>query len=298
MIYSLVPVGPDAFWGRRFNSEILLLYCINCGLPAAEGDFYCFACGRLLNAPPVDFAKEPPEEPQVPVSTDGDVPWRGGQVALGMLLILTAIFPVVGVSIGLGKLAGDFEGAVNAWGSSQLMGVAILAAVWGVGLKPYGAPLSSLGLTVPAVPGRKTILWILGALGTSLLATYLYSLLVDLSGVDILMPPDIPTDIVFPGLGAIFTFQALALWTPFTEEIFFRGFVFAGLVPRWGVARAMVASALVFSLFHLSLGLIVPTFITGMLLAWLYQRTGSLWPAIVAHAGQNTLALVATTYGV
>ena len=235
---------------------------------------------------------------------DRNVPWRGGQVALGMLLILMAIFPVVGVSIGMGKLVGEFEEAVGAWGSSHLMGFAILAAVWSVGLKPYGAPLSALGLTAPAIPGRKSILLTLGALGASLLATALYlwivnlSWIVDLSWSHILLPPEIPTDIVFPGLGAIFTFQALALWTPFTEEIFFRGFIFAGLAPRWGVARAMVASALFFSLFHLSLGLIVPIFITGLLLVWLYQRTGSLWPPIVAHAGQNSLAIALTTYGV
>ena len=234
----------------------------------------------------------------------GNVPWRGGQVALGMMLILVAVFPVVGISIGMGKLAGEFEEAVGAWGSSHLMGFAILAAVWTVGLKPYGAPLSSLGLTVPAIPGLKPIFLTLVALGTSLLATALYVWIVNLPWIvefswsHVLLPPDIPDGIVFPGLGAIFTFQALALWTPFTEEIFFRGFIFAGLAPRWGVARAVVASALFFSLFHLSLGLIVPIFITGLLLAWLYQRTGSLWPPIVAHAGQNSLAIALTIYGV
>ena len=81
-----------------------------------------------------------------------------------------------------------------------------------------------------------------------------------------------------------------------TEEIFFRGFIFAGLAPKLGVWRAMLVSALVFSLFHLSLGLLVPVFITGFLLAWLYRQTGSIWPSILAHAGQNTLAVLATIY--
>ena len=43
-------------------------------------------------------------------------------------------------------------------------------------------------------------------------------------------------------------------------------------------------------------GVLVPIFITGFLLAWLYHRTGSLWPNIVAHAGQNALALVVTIF--
>ncbi len=110
-------------------------------------------------------------------------------------------------------------------------------------------------------------------------------------------PPDIPDGIVFPGVASLATYEALALWTPITEEIFFRGFVFAGLAPRLGVPRAIVVSALVFSAFHLSLGVLVPIFITGVLLAWLYHRTGSLWPGIAAHAGQNALAVSAVIIG-
>jgi membrane protease YdiL (CAAX protease family) len=116
--------------------------------------------------------------------------------------------------------------------------------------------------------------------------------------MEILAPPDIPEDIIFPGVAAVFTYEALALWTPFTEEVFFRGFVLAGLVPRLGAGRAMVASALIFSAFHVSIGLIVPIFITGLLLAWLYHRTGSLWASVAAHAGQNTLAITLTSFGV
>ena len=32
-------------------------------------------------------------------------------------------------------------------------------------------------------------------------------------------------------------------------------------------------------------------FITGVLFAWLYWRTGSLWASVGAHAGQNALAV-------
>ena len=87
------------------------------------------------------------------------------------------------------------------------------------------------------------------------------------------------------------------MWTPVTEEIFFRGFVFAGLTPRLGVPRAIIVSGLVFSAFHLSIGVLLPIFVTGILLAWLYHRTGSLWPGIAAHAGQNALAVSAVIIG-
>lgn len=224
--------------------------------------------------------------------------WRGGQVGLGILLVVASIYPISGIGIGLGKLAAQFEPAVGVWGSSHLMGFVILVVVWHLGLRPYNGTLSALGLMAPATVRLKTILLTSGVLSASLLSTVLYSRLVDRLDLEILATPDIPADIIFPGPASLLTYEALAIWTPLAEEVFFRGFVFAGLVPRLGVAGAMVASALIFSGFHVSLGLVVPVFITGLLLAWLYYRTGSLWPAIAAHAGQNSLAIATTFFGV
>jgi CAAX protease family protein len=178
------------------------------------------------------------------------------------------------------------------------LGVIILIIVWAVALRPYRASLSSLGLKSPEISISKSIGMTIGVLLLSLGATALYAVLIRLIGIDILLPPEIPVDIVFPGPWAALTFLALAVWTPLTEEIFFRGFIFPGLIFRWSVPGAMIISALVFSVFHGSPGVLIPIFITGMLLAWLYQQTGSLWPSITAHAGQNAAALVATIYGV
>jgi membrane protease YdiL (CAAX protease family) len=173
----------------------------------------------------------------------------------------------------------------------------LIAVVWYLGPRRYRVPISSLGLTSPGLPWPHTLLLAVGALGVSLGATALYALVIKQVGPDRLLPPDIPKDIVFPGLTAVFTFQALALWTPLAEEVFFRGFVFAGLVSYLGTTGAAVTSALIFSIFHLNPGLIVPVFVTGLLLAWLYHRTDSLWASFLAHAGQNALALAVTIYG-
>ena len=65
------------------------------------------------------------------------------------------------------------------------------------------------------------------------------------------------------------------------------------------MVRAVVASAAIFSIFHISQGspgVLVPIFVTGLLLAWLYYRTGSLWASVMAHAGQNAVALAVTLY--
>ena len=267
------------------------MYCTNCGHHVEANDSFCYQCGDALSSLDTDTSIGG-------ASSTLPAPWRSGEVALGLLLILVSIFPVAGLAFGLGKLAGRFEVAVSTWESSNLMGFAILLVVWYLGFRPHGATLSTLGLNLPTASWVKSILLTVGVLAVSLLATVGYSSLVDLAGLEILLPPDIPPDIVFPGLLVVFTYQALALWTPFTEEIFFRGFVFAGLTPRFGLKGAMIVSALIFSAFHLSslaIGLIVPILITGLLLAWLYSKTGSLWTSIAAHAGQNTVAILVTS---
>ena len=293
------------------------MYCIHCGQPRPQDAAFCPNCGRAISTV------------ELPTWTLANllgaripsVPWRGGQVAFGILLILVSIVPVTILAIGLGHLVGRYDDAVSVWTSSHLMGLAILAVVWTLGLKRYGVTLSALGLGAPRMPrikwllvasfGRSiapmavitvemavTVAITLGVLVASLVATAIYFSIVTLTQSDFLLPPEIPADIVFPGPAAAATFQALGVWTPLTEEIFFRGFIFAGLAPRLGLWRAMLVSALVFSIFHLSLGLLVPVFITGFLLAWLYRQTGSIWPSVVAHGGQNTLAILATLYWV
>ncbi|MEX2158313.1 MAG: CPBP family glutamic-type intramembrane protease [Dehalococcoidia bacterium] len=83
------------------------------------------------------------------------------------------------------------------------------------------------------------------------------------------------------------TFFAIVIVAPLAEEIFFRGFVFAGLLRPFGVAGALVASGLLFAMFHVQDGgsaLLVPAFAAiGAGFAWIYYKTGSLWPSIATH---------------
>ena len=78
-----------------------------------------------------------------------------------------------------------------------------------------------------------------------------------------------------------------------SEEMFFRGFVFSGLRSRMSVWPAAVISGLVFGLVHAPTGIttVIPLAVFGVALAWLYDRTGSLWPSVTAHAINNGLAL-------
>ena len=81
-----------------------------------------------------------------------------------------------------------------------------------------------------------------------------------------------------------------------SEELFFRGFMFSGLrslgASLW--IAAAISSAIWASL-HLgagNLGVVAILAAFGLVLAWLYERSGSLWVPIAAHALNNTVAFI------
>jgi membrane protease YdiL (CAAX protease family) len=104
------------------------------------------------------------------------------------------------------------------------------------------------------------------------------------------------SDIYMPfnanGIGiALFAIIA-AVVAPLAEETFFRGFAFQGLKKRYGCGWGILLSALLFSLAHLSPSGLVPIFILGLMLAWLFNKTQSIWPCIIVHCAYNSIALI------
>lgn len=81
------------------------------------------------------------------------------------------------------------------------------------------------------------------------------------------------------------------LIAPWAEEVFYRRELLTRWQLRLGVDRAALASALLFALLLMRPWLLLPACLLGMVNAWLARRSGSLLPAIVAHAAFNLLAL-------
>lgn len=85
---------------------------------------------------------------------------------------------------------------------------------------------------------------------------------------------------------------AIGLLAPFAEELFFRGLLF-GWLRRWGFWLAALASAGLFGLAH-GVNVVLPaSFALGLLNAIAYERSGSIWPAVVSHATFNATSLLA-----
>jgi membrane protease YdiL (CAAX protease family) len=80
-----------------------------------------------------------------------------------------------------------------------------------------------------------------------------------------------------------------AIIAPINEEVFFRGF----LVPRVGI----LASAAIFGLAHFTynstFGIeVIAAFVFGLISGYVYKKTNSLYPSIIAHILLNSISLL------
>ncbi|HUC08228.1 MAG TPA: CPBP family intramembrane glutamic endopeptidase [Solirubrobacterales bacterium] len=86
----------------------------------------------------------------------------------------------------------------------------------------------------------------------------------------------------------------IAIAAPISEEVCFRGMLFGGLRERWPRIAAALLSGLIFGGLHAITGLsAVPVLVAfGFILALLYEKTGSIWPGILLHMLNNSVALL------
>jgi hypothetical protein len=107
-----------------------------------------------------------------------------------------------------------------------------------------------------------------------------------------LVPTNDAGGIIWP-LVLVRIFGAAAV-VPVMEELFWRSFVqrwidrkdFLALAPAAGSLRALLLTSLVFGFEH---GQWLAGIFAGLAYGWLYRRSGSLWPPIVAHSLTNLL---------
>ena len=78
------------------------------------------------------------------------------------------------------------------------------------------------------------------------------------------------------------------------EELFFRGIILKGLL-QFGRSKAAVASAVLFSLFHLNPEQTVHQFVLGIVLALVVLQTGKLMYAMILHF-VNNFSILTYTY--
>ena len=92
----------------------------------------------------------------------------------------------------------------------------------------------------------------------------------------------------------IYSFGLLVLISPVTEELFFRGLLLNGLTRRFDVKHSLALSSLFFAVSHFSVQKLIPIFLLGFFLGWVFIKTKNLLPCILIHAINNGIAFFHT----
>jgi membrane protease YdiL (CAAX protease family) len=82
---------------------------------------------------------------------------------------------------------------------------------------------------------------------------------------------------------------------PIAEEVAFRGYLLSALRTRLPPGPAIAASAVLFAAMHLDPVRFPAVLFLGLFLGWLAWRSGSIWPAVAAHAVNNALGSAVAT---
>lgn len=82
-------------------------------------------------------------------------------------------------------------------------------------------------------------------------------------------------------------FLAVGILAPIAEELIFRGLVFRRMKDSMKPIAAIILSSLFFGLYHGNMVQFLYASLLGIVLAIIYNRTGTLWTAIVAHMAAN-----------
>jgi len=239
---------------------------------------------------PGNAAPAPPRPPRPPLPVSAD------DLLLILIVTLGSVRLLVWLLVGLSPVPGSGRDPGNALLAAMAVllfqTAVILAMLRAVVIRKYGLSWADLGLR-PA--GRH---WYRRAV---IIAVLLLPTVALVNSVLIPMLAEEPFR--NPQLYAIapagFSWSALltmlvmaGVVAPFAEELVFRGLLFPWLRTRLGVPAAVLLSALCFATLHGAAILIPALTVVGAAFAVIYQRCGSLWPAIVAHSVFNGIMIV------
>lgn len=88
----------------------------------------------------------------------------------------------------------------------------------------------------------------------------------------------------------------VALVPALFEEFMFRGFLLNILKRAWGPTLAIIASGVLFGLYHVRFSQLIPLSFLGVMLGVLAWRSGTIYPAMIAHFANNGLGIMMAAY--
>lgn len=222
-------------------------------------------------------------------STLEPIPWSLREVVVGTIIV--ALFTVAFLLISrplLNQPSGRFFTVLPI--IAGLSETVLIAIIWFLAVRPPRGSWRNIGFRSPKTD--KIYIFGLGVLLGSFGFTAIYAFCALALDIEALLPPPIPKELLGTGFLIPFNLISIVVWVPIIEEAFFRGFILTGLHHKMGIPKALIISSAIFAAVHISPGVLIPIFVTGLLLGALYLRTKSLWPSIVIHSIQNLLVSV------
>jgi membrane protease YdiL (CAAX protease family) len=223
------------------------------------------------------------------------LPANGFNWTTAVIAFFTAfVAQAIGIAIVVAAIDPDYESNASKLAAQAIVvlsfiGAAVVVAAVDAG-EDGGSFLDRFGL-------RRFGLWMLGIAGLAWLGYFIVQL-----GLQAIISPEQKdvTDELGTNEDSVLSIAATALLVvpgaAIAEEMLFRGVIFSGLRRSMSLWPAAAISSVVWALLHLVSGNIAVAAVLavfGLTLAWAYERSGSLWTPICAHAFNNTLAVLA-----
>ncbi len=98
--------------------------------------------------------------------------------------------------------------------------------------------------------------------------------------VELFLKEENPTFLIYSSIFA-------SVFGPFIEELFFRGFLYNAAKKRMGTLWGMVLTSGIFAALHTNVVGFLPIMALGILLTYMYEKTGSLISSITVHVSHN-----------
>lgn len=218
----------------------------------------------------------PPEPPPYPTIRQ----------VITLLVLLVLVQGLIGVVLVQVASLADFE-----LDPALLIGVANLLSfglvLW-LAVRAARRPAREI-FPFAVVPGDFWLAVLFTAVGWSILGSELVNV------VSLVLPPPEWVVEVFSGFqsAGLASFLLLVVIAPVTEEFLFRGAILQGFLRRYSARKAILVSAVFFGALHMNPWQFGPAVVLGIIYGWWCLRTNSLAPALVGHALNNAVGLIA-----
>jgi CAAX protease family protein len=232
---------------------------------------------------------EPTQLPPRPVWSGWDLIW----ITVGILLFLIGGTLAIGGLLRItGQLRLQSPGQATALSVSAavLEGVALIGSVYLLGLRRRHIPWQAVGVRQPGRIWWQSSLWI------GLLVIPISGLIAEVIQKVLGLPqtnPQLPflAPEGFNWFGAIGMFLFGGIIDPFAEELVFRGVLYQWLRDHFGVWPGIAVSSLAFGLAHGDIAVGGAAAVLGIVLAWTYEKSNSLWPPVLIHVINNSFKI-------